>query len=168
MLSLWHFSQRPYHIRANTSTNEIAHVFKTATVMYPAAWSTEMVSLIKKVRAARRRVAQGLGVSYPAPAESSPVLASCFVAFAVNCGDLLQTVSRPRVSDLQMAPRDKYPTPGVAATGMWWAAVPRPAVRAMQRVLASAAAANAALPRTRAVFASRVSPVTLSLCSDVT
>lgn len=64
-------------------------------------------------------MAQGLGVSYPAPAESSPVLASCFVAFAVNCGDLLQIVSRPRVSDLQMAPRDKYPTSGVAARGMW-------------------------------------------------
>lgn len=53
MLSLWHFSQRPYHIRSNTSTNEIAHVFKTATVMYPAAWSSDMVSLIKKVRCTR-------------------------------------------------------------------------------------------------------------------
>lgn len=52
MLSLLHFSQRPYHIRSNTSTNEMAHVFKTATVMYPAAWSKEMVTLIKKVRAA--------------------------------------------------------------------------------------------------------------------
>lgn len=30
----------------------MAHVFKTATVMYPAAWSKEMVTLIKKVRAA--------------------------------------------------------------------------------------------------------------------
>ncbi|XP_019329382.1 PREDICTED: serine/threonine-protein kinase 32A isoform X2 [Aptenodytes forsteri] len=42
-------TRRPYHIRSNTSTNEIAHVFKTATVMYPAAWSTGMVSLIKKL-----------------------------------------------------------------------------------------------------------------------
>nr|XP_009676883.1 PREDICTED: serine/threonine-protein kinase 32A isoform X2 [Struthio camelus australis] len=42
-------TRRPYHIRSNTSTNEIAHVFRTATVMYPAAWSREMVSLIKKL-----------------------------------------------------------------------------------------------------------------------
>ncbi|OPJ87862.1 serine/threonine-protein kinase 32A [Patagioenas fasciata monilis] len=42
-------TQRPYHIRSNTSANEIAHVFKTATVMYPAAWSSDMVSLIKKL-----------------------------------------------------------------------------------------------------------------------
>ncbi|XP_043346596.1 serine/threonine-protein kinase 32A isoform X2 [Dermochelys coriacea] len=40
--------RRPYHIRSNTSTNEIAHVFRTATVMYPAAWSKEMMSLLKK------------------------------------------------------------------------------------------------------------------------
>uniref|UniRef100_A0A493TSI7 non-specific serine/threonine protein kinase n=1 Tax=Anas platyrhynchos platyrhynchos TaxID=8840 RepID=A0A493TSI7_ANAPP len=42
-------ARRPYHIRSNTSTNEMAHVFKTATVMYPAAWSKEMVTLIKKL-----------------------------------------------------------------------------------------------------------------------
>ncbi|XP_068884864.1 serine/threonine-protein kinase 32A isoform X6 [Aphelocoma coerulescens] len=42
-------STRPYHIRSNTSANDIAHVFKTATVMYPAAWSPDMVSLIKKL-----------------------------------------------------------------------------------------------------------------------
>nr|XP_021156791.1 serine/threonine-protein kinase 32A isoform X2 [Columba livia] len=42
-------TRRPYHIRSNTSANEIAHVFKTATVMYPAAWSSGMVSLIKKL-----------------------------------------------------------------------------------------------------------------------
>uniref|UniRef100_A0A8C4W732 Serine/threonine kinase 32A n=1 Tax=Gopherus evgoodei TaxID=1825980 RepID=A0A8C4W732_9SAUR len=41
--------RRPYHIRSNTSPNEIAHVFRTATVMYPAAWSKEMVSLVKKL-----------------------------------------------------------------------------------------------------------------------
>ncbi|XP_074987427.1 serine/threonine-protein kinase 32A isoform X3 [Caretta caretta] len=41
--------RRPYHIRSNTSTNEIAHVFRTATVMYPAAWSKEMMSLLKKL-----------------------------------------------------------------------------------------------------------------------
>ncbi|NXC17021.1 ST32A kinase, partial [Corythaeola cristata] len=49
MLSLWRFPQRPYRIRSNTSANEIAHMFRTATVMYPAAWSTEMVSLIRKL-----------------------------------------------------------------------------------------------------------------------
>ncbi|KAK4814023.1 hypothetical protein QYF61_004653 [Mycteria americana] len=42
-------TRRPYHIRSNTSTNEIAHMFKTAAVMYPAAWSADMVSLIKKL-----------------------------------------------------------------------------------------------------------------------
>uniref|UniRef100_A0A670IXH3 Serine/threonine kinase 32A n=1 Tax=Podarcis muralis TaxID=64176 RepID=A0A670IXH3_PODMU len=31
--------RRPYHIRSSTAANEIAHIFKTATVMYPAAWS---------------------------------------------------------------------------------------------------------------------------------
>ncbi|XP_044884468.1 serine/threonine-protein kinase 32A isoform X2 [Mauremys mutica] len=41
--------RRPYHIRSNISPNEIAHVFRTATVMYPAAWSKEMVSLLKKL-----------------------------------------------------------------------------------------------------------------------
>ncbi|XP_032558823.1 LOW QUALITY PROTEIN: serine/threonine-protein kinase 32A [Chiroxiphia lanceolata] len=42
-------TRRPYHIRSSTSTNEIAHVFRTAKVMYPAAWSPDMVSLIKKL-----------------------------------------------------------------------------------------------------------------------
>ncbi|XP_019390527.1 PREDICTED: serine/threonine-protein kinase 32A [Crocodylus porosus] len=41
--------RRPYHIRSNTSTMDIAHVFKTATVMYPAAWSKEMVGLLKQL-----------------------------------------------------------------------------------------------------------------------
>ncbi|XP_060621119.2 serine/threonine-protein kinase 32A isoform X1 [Anolis sagrei] len=41
--------RRPYHIRSSTAANEVAHVFKTATVMYPAAWSKDMVSLIKKL-----------------------------------------------------------------------------------------------------------------------
>ncbi|KAH0629730.1 hypothetical protein JD844_012039 [Phrynosoma platyrhinos] len=41
--------RRPYHIRSSTAANEIAHVYKTATVMYPAAWSKDMVSLIKKL-----------------------------------------------------------------------------------------------------------------------
>ncbi|XP_053145091.1 serine/threonine-protein kinase 32A isoform X1 [Hemicordylus capensis] len=41
--------RRPYHIRSSTATTEIAHVFKTATVMYPAAWSKDMESLIKKL-----------------------------------------------------------------------------------------------------------------------
>lgn len=47
--SLSAFSQRPYHIRSSTAATEIAHVFKTATIMYPAAWSKDMVSLIQKV-----------------------------------------------------------------------------------------------------------------------
>lgn len=38
----------------------------------------------------------------------------------------------------------------------------------MKFVLASAAAANASLLRTHAVFASRISPITLSLWNDVT
>lgn len=38
----------------------------------------------------------------------------------------------------------------------------------MKFVLARAAAANASLLRTHAVFASRVSPVTLSLWNDIT
>ncbi|NWV01041.1 ST32A kinase, partial [Upupa epops] len=42
-------TRRPYHIRANAPASEIAHVFKTAAVMYPAAWSAGMVSLIKKL-----------------------------------------------------------------------------------------------------------------------
>ncbi|POI33820.1 hypothetical protein CIB84_002429 [Bambusicola thoracicus] len=42
-------ARRPYHIHSNTPTNEIARVFKTATVMYPAAWSEDMVMLIKKL-----------------------------------------------------------------------------------------------------------------------
>lgn len=63
MLSLFHFSQRPYHIHSNTPTNEIAHVFKTATVMYPAAWSEEMVMLIKKVRAAVGPEHVGAGIT---------------------------------------------------------------------------------------------------------
>ncbi|XP_025065332.1 serine/threonine-protein kinase 32A isoform X2 [Alligator sinensis] len=41
--------RRPYHIRSNTSTMDIAHVFKTATVMYPAAWSKEMVGLLTQL-----------------------------------------------------------------------------------------------------------------------
>ncbi|XP_034961215.1 serine/threonine-protein kinase 32A isoform X2 [Zootoca vivipara] len=41
--------RRPYHIRSSTAANEIAHIFKTATVMYPAAWSKDMVSLIQKL-----------------------------------------------------------------------------------------------------------------------
>nr|XP_056716787.1 serine/threonine-protein kinase 32A [Euleptes europaea] len=41
--------RRPYHIRSSTAATEIAHVFKTATVMYPAAWSKDMVSLIQKL-----------------------------------------------------------------------------------------------------------------------
>ncbi|NXI33558.1 ST32A kinase, partial [Sterrhoptilus dennistouni] len=42
-------TRRPYHIRASTSPDEIARVFKTATVMYPAAWSLDMVTLIRRL-----------------------------------------------------------------------------------------------------------------------
>ncbi|NWT72901.1 ST32A kinase, partial [Prunella himalayana] len=42
-------TRRPYHIRSNTSTNEMAHVFRTATVTYPAAWCPDMVALIRKL-----------------------------------------------------------------------------------------------------------------------
>ncbi|KAM5301675.1 serine/threonine-protein kinase 32A isoform 2-T2 [Glossophaga mutica] len=41
--------RRPYHIRSNTSSKEIAHMFETAIVTYPSAWSQEMVSLLKKL-----------------------------------------------------------------------------------------------------------------------
>uniref|UniRef100_A0A8C6XUX6 Serine/threonine kinase 32A n=1 Tax=Naja naja TaxID=35670 RepID=A0A8C6XUX6_NAJNA len=41
--------RRPYHIRSSNSANEILHVYKTATIMYPAAWSQDMISLIKKL-----------------------------------------------------------------------------------------------------------------------
>ncbi|XP_063152546.1 serine/threonine-protein kinase 32A [Candoia aspera] len=41
--------RRPYHIRSSNTANEIAHVYKTATIMYPAAWSKDMLSLIKKL-----------------------------------------------------------------------------------------------------------------------
>ncbi|XP_027627468.1 serine/threonine-protein kinase 32A [Tupaia chinensis] len=41
--------RRPYHIRSSTSSKEIAHMFETAIVSYPSAWSQEMVSLLKKL-----------------------------------------------------------------------------------------------------------------------
>ncbi|MBZ3878083.1 Serine/threonine-protein kinase 32A, partial [Sciurus carolinensis] len=41
--------KRPYHIRSSTSSKEIAHMFETAIVTYPSAWSQEMVSLLKKL-----------------------------------------------------------------------------------------------------------------------
>uniref|UniRef100_A0A8D0DXC3 Serine/threonine kinase 32A n=1 Tax=Salvator merianae TaxID=96440 RepID=A0A8D0DXC3_SALMN len=41
--------RRPYHIRSSTAANEILNLYKTATIMYPAAWSKDMVSLIKKL-----------------------------------------------------------------------------------------------------------------------
>ncbi|XP_053422296.1 serine/threonine-protein kinase 32A isoform X3 [Nycticebus coucang] len=40
--------RRPYHIRSSTSSKEIVHMFETAIVTYPSAWSREMVSLLKK------------------------------------------------------------------------------------------------------------------------
>uniref|UniRef100_A0ABI7YYD7 Serine/threonine kinase 32A n=1 Tax=Felis catus TaxID=9685 RepID=A0ABI7YYD7_FELCA len=41
--------RRPYHIRSGASSKEIAHMFETAIVTYPSAWSQEMVSLLKKL-----------------------------------------------------------------------------------------------------------------------
>nr|KAF6350276.1 serine/threonine kinase 32A [Myotis myotis] len=41
--------RRPYHIRSSTSSKEIAHMFETAIVPYPSAWSPEMVSLLRKL-----------------------------------------------------------------------------------------------------------------------
>ncbi|XP_004420071.1 PREDICTED: serine/threonine-protein kinase 32A [Ceratotherium simum simum] len=41
--------RRPYHIRSSISSKEIAHMFETAVVTYPSAWSQEMVSLLKKL-----------------------------------------------------------------------------------------------------------------------
>ncbi|XP_045407094.1 serine/threonine-protein kinase 32A isoform X1 [Lemur catta] len=41
--------RRPYHIRSSTSSKEIAHMFETAVVTYPSAWSQEMVSFLKKL-----------------------------------------------------------------------------------------------------------------------
>uniref|UniRef100_A0A8C8E5K7 Serine/threonine kinase 32A n=1 Tax=Otus sunia TaxID=257818 RepID=A0A8C8E5K7_9STRI len=42
-------TRRPYHIRSNTSIKEMAHVLRTAPVMYPAAWSAGMVSLLRRL-----------------------------------------------------------------------------------------------------------------------
>ncbi|XP_074068771.1 LOW QUALITY PROTEIN: serine/threonine-protein kinase 32A-like [Macrotis lagotis] len=41
--------RRPYQIRSGASTNDIAHMFKTAIVTYPASWSVGMVTLLKKL-----------------------------------------------------------------------------------------------------------------------
>ncbi|XP_019063409.1 serine/threonine-protein kinase 32A isoform X2 [Fukomys damarensis] len=41
--------RRPYHIRSSTSSKEIVHMFESAIVTYPSAWSQEMVSLLKKL-----------------------------------------------------------------------------------------------------------------------
>nr|XP_012629633.1 serine/threonine-protein kinase 32A isoform X1 [Microcebus murinus] len=41
--------RRPYHIRSSTSSKEIVHMFETAIVTYPSAWSQEMVSFLKKL-----------------------------------------------------------------------------------------------------------------------
>ncbi|KFP71333.1 Serine/threonine-protein kinase 32A, partial [Acanthisitta chloris] len=42
-------TRRPYRIRSHSSTKDVAQVFRTARVMYPAVWSPGMVSLIQKV-----------------------------------------------------------------------------------------------------------------------
>ncbi|XP_038628830.1 serine/threonine-protein kinase 32A isoform X1 [Tachyglossus aculeatus] len=41
--------RRPYHIRSSTSPSEIVHMFQTAIVTYPASWSGDMVSLLRKL-----------------------------------------------------------------------------------------------------------------------
>ncbi|XP_038006229.1 serine/threonine-protein kinase 32A isoform X4 [Motacilla alba alba] len=43
-------TRRPYHIRSSSSTDEIARVFQTAAVAYPAAWRPDMVALIRKLQ----------------------------------------------------------------------------------------------------------------------
>ncbi|NWT09617.1 ST32A kinase, partial [Vireo altiloquus] len=42
-------TRRPYHIRSSTSPSDMARVFRTAAVVYPAAWSPHMVALIQKL-----------------------------------------------------------------------------------------------------------------------
>ncbi|NXH47231.1 ST32A kinase, partial [Dicaeum eximium] len=42
-------TRRPYHIRSSASTAEIAQVFRTALVTFPATWCPDMVALIRKL-----------------------------------------------------------------------------------------------------------------------
>ncbi|KAE8614764.1 hypothetical protein XENTR_v10008295 [Xenopus tropicalis] len=41
--------RRPFHIHSSTAATDIVHVFHTATVTYPPAWSEEIVSLLHKL-----------------------------------------------------------------------------------------------------------------------
>ncbi|XP_043925076.1 serine/threonine-protein kinase 32A-like [Protopterus annectens] len=41
--------QRPYHIRSSTPVNEILDMFSKANIKYLPTWSSEMVSLLKKL-----------------------------------------------------------------------------------------------------------------------
>ncbi|XP_056430848.1 serine/threonine-protein kinase 32A isoform X2 [Hyla sarda] len=41
--------RRPFHIHSSSAATDIVHVFHTATVTYPPAWSKEMVSLLYKL-----------------------------------------------------------------------------------------------------------------------
>ncbi|XP_069811004.1 serine/threonine-protein kinase 32A isoform X2 [Dendropsophus ebraccatus] len=41
--------RRPFHIHSSSAATDIVHVFHTATVTFPPAWSKEMVSLLHKL-----------------------------------------------------------------------------------------------------------------------
>ncbi|KAG8578711.1 hypothetical protein GDO81_010596 [Engystomops pustulosus] len=41
--------RRPFHIHSSSAATDIVHVFHTATVTYPPAWSKEMVSLLHQL-----------------------------------------------------------------------------------------------------------------------
>lgn len=41
--------RRPFHIHSSSAATDIVHVFHTATVTYPPAWSKETVSLLHKL-----------------------------------------------------------------------------------------------------------------------
>ncbi|KAM4678012.1 serine/threonine-protein kinase 32A [Discoglossus pictus] len=41
--------RRPFHIHSSTAASDIVHVFHTATVTYPPAWSKDIVSLLHKL-----------------------------------------------------------------------------------------------------------------------
>ncbi|XP_072254796.1 serine/threonine-protein kinase 32A [Pyxicephalus adspersus] len=41
--------RRPFHIHSSSAATDIVHVFHTATVTFPPAWSQEMVSILHKL-----------------------------------------------------------------------------------------------------------------------
>ncbi|XP_038006227.1 serine/threonine-protein kinase 32A isoform X2 [Motacilla alba alba] len=83
-------TRRPYHIRSSSSTDEIARVFQTAAVAYPAAWRPDMVALIRKVR--------GWGARCSCHSQPLP----CTVGSACKwSGQLLELNPEKRFSQLQ-------------------------------------------------------------------